>query len=114
MSILRGWPGNVVRVAAARVERAISDHLVHAFKIGRTVNPEGRAGDHGCDCLQLIYVSDSVDHAIQVEDALINYFALNPKSRNVALHGGGGVSDIYANYVYVALWERQRRSRGYY
>ena len=100
-----GWPVQVIGEVAAAVARIIGTRRQsRGFKIGRTVDPQQRFNQHRADELHVIYSTSSIDHAITVENALINYFANDERSLNQALHGGGGVSYDYDHHVYVAVW----------
>ena len=77
---------------------------VKEFYIGRGVDPSERKSYHDSDDIVAIYFTDSVENAIAIEDALIKSFYNDPKCSNDAPHGGGGVSEEYGNYVYVAIW----------
>jgi|TARA_B100000315_G_scaffold11842_2_gene11389 hypothetical protein len=74
------------------------------FYIGRTVNLSATASRHRCDDIIPIYETTSVNNVQAVEEYLINYFYEHPKNDNDAAHSGGGVTEGYWNYVYVAIW----------
>ncbi|MBI4823834.1 MAG: hypothetical protein HY805_06355 [Nitrospirae bacterium] len=74
------------------------------FKIGRSVDLSQRKSAHGCDEIIPLYETSSSENAIEVEDGLIKHFINHQKRSNDSPHGGGGTSDGYINYTYIALW----------
>ncbi len=104
MEPLTGYPKNVLPRLAQIVYSIVNDMSVSQFYIGRAVDPYKRMIEHGSDNIIPIYYTESIDHAIDIEDALINRFYNHPKCDNDAPHGGGGVSEEYGSYVYVAVW----------
>lgn len=105
MEPLTGWPNDVLRELIDLVSSDVAENpIVTEFYIGRSVNPAGRASDHGSDDIISIYFSDSIDNAIEVEETLIEEFHDHPKCSNHSPHGGGGTAEDYGSYVYVAVW----------
>jgi len=103
-----GWPAEVLPDIALEIHGLIKDERVKKFKIGRTDDPRSRTyayARNNCDELQILYLTESLDNAMDVEDALINRFISHPKCCNIAPHSGGGISTVYAgNSVYIAIW----------
>lgn len=104
MEPLSGYPRNVFPRLVQVVNSIANDRSVRLFYIGRTVDPYKRMIEHDSDNIIPIYSTESIDHAIDIEDALIEHFYNHPKCDNDAPHGGGGISEEYGNYVYVAIW----------
>jgi hypothetical protein len=104
MEPLTGYPRDVFLKLVEIVDTIANERATRMFYIGRCVDPRKRMLEHGSDIIYPIYYTESVDHAITVEDALINHFYDYQKCDNDAPHGGGGVSEEYGNYVYVAAW----------
>jgi hypothetical protein len=104
MKPLTGWPKDVFPVLVQLVDFIANDRAVKEFYTGRGVDPSERRSYHGSDDIAAIYFTDSVDNAIVVESALIKTFYDHPKCSNDAPHGGGGVTEEYGSYVYVAIW----------
>ena len=101
---IKGWPAEVVDVLADIISDIIAPPEVEEFYIGRTNNLSATRSRHDCDEIFGIYETDSVDNAIEVENALIKIFVTHPKCSNNSDHGGGGASDDYINGAYIALW----------
>ena len=104
MEPLTGWPKDVLNELIEHVSLINSRKSVKKFYIGRTVDVDNRKSDHSCDEIEAIYSTDSPDNAIVIEDILIKKFYNYNKCINNANHGGGGVSEEYGSYVYVAIW----------
>lgn len=104
MEPLTGYPRYVIPKLIQVVNSIANDRSISLFYIGRAVDPRKRMIEHDSDSVMPIYYTESVDHAINVEDVLIDYFYEHPKCDNDAPHGGGGISEDYGNYVYVAVW----------
>ena len=101
---ITGNPGQVLTELAKWISAIINDNSVKEFYIGRTVDLNKRQSDHGCDKIKPIYKTDSTNNAIIVENNLIKKFYVNSKCSNESEHGGGGISEEYVSYVYVAIW----------
>lgn len=101
---LTGWPDDIYPQLKKNVRLIVNDEGVKKFYIGRSVDPSQRASEHGCDEIISLYYSDSVDNAKKVESYLIENFYYHPKCVNEAPHSGGGTSEEYGNYVYLAIW----------
>lgn len=101
---IKGWPRDVIRPLGNEVSDIIEDQEVEEFYIGRTNDLTAAKSRHGCDEIIALYETDNADYAIDVENVLIETFISDPKCSNTVPHGGGGVSDEYINYVYIALW----------
>lgn len=104
MEPLTGYPRDVFSRLIRRVNSIVNDWYVREFYIGRTIDPSKRKTEHDSDDIIPVYLTESIKHAIGIENALIDYFYEHPKCDNDAPHGGGGVSEEYGNYVYVAVW----------
>jgi hypothetical protein len=109
-SAFSGWPADVLPDIARQIRGLIKDERVKKFKIGRTDNPDSRTYAYfrdKCDELRILYLTESLDNAMDVEDTLINTFYSHPKCCNIAPHSGGCISTVYSgNYVYVAIWHK--------
>ncbi len=104
MMPLRGWPSSEMSKLKARVRGISRRRAVSAFYIGRTVDLDATYHRHGCDDILPVYETASIGHASEVETELIRTFISHPKCDNDATHAGGGVSEEYVYYVYVAVW----------
>ncbi len=104
MEILTGWPKDVVSELYGYISDLSTNARIKEFYIGRTNNLDTRKSAHECDHILPVYETESVDHAVEVEDTLIKKFYNQNKCLNDNPHGGGGASDEYVNYVYVAVW----------
>jgi hypothetical protein len=104
MNPLTGWPKDVFPALVRLVDSIANHRSVKEFYIGRGVDPSERKSYHGSDDIATIHFTDSVDNAIAIESALIETFYSHQKCSNDALHGGGGVTEEYGSYVYVAIW----------
>jgi hypothetical protein len=91
----------------ARLKRSIAAAVAGAsvdeFYIGRSVNMEGRSSDHGCHEIRCLYETQSVERALDLEDALIKHFHNHPKNNNDEAHSGGSTAEGI-QHVYLALW----------
>ena len=103
---LTGWPKSILPVVIRNVADFVEDSRLDEFYIGRTNNLTTSKSRHGCDDILTLYQTDSAENAMDVEDALIKIFRKHPKCSNDARHSGGGASDEYVNYVYIAIWKR--------
>jgi len=101
---LTGRPKQVIFKLKKFIEEIDDDDDVDTYYLGRTNDPEARQSEHGANELVELYQTDSVDNAIEVEEAIIQIFIGHDKCDNEADHGGGGVSDDPPQFVYVALW----------
>jgi hypothetical protein len=101
---LTGWPVEVTEELGNWLEEIIEDETVSAFYIGRGVDLAQRMSAHGAHEILALYRTDSADHAIEVEDALLQTYFHHEKNENEASDGRGGRSEEYVNYVYVAVW----------
>ncbi len=101
---ITGNPSIVLPELAKWISAIVNDNSVKEFYIGRTVDLDKRQSDHGCHKIKPIYKTDSTNNAITIEDDLIKRFYNSLKCSNESDHGGGGTSEEYVNYVYVALW----------
>lgn len=91
----------------ARLKRSIATTVasprVAEFYIGRSVNMEGRNGDHQSHDIRCLYETASLERALDIEDALIKHFFGHPKNNNRQEHSGGNVTEGL-HHIYVALW----------
>lgn len=101
---IKGWPSDVIEILESVILDIVQTPKVVEFYIGRTDNIPATKSRHNCEEIYPLYETDSADHAIEVEDALIKGFFSHSKCCNDVDHGGGGASDYYLNYVYIALW----------
>lgn len=104
---LKGWPRDVISVLQREVGDFIKETEIVEFYLGRTNNLGATQSRHGCDSILDLYQTDSVENAIDVEDALVKSFHNHPRCSNDARHSGGGASDGYVNYVYIAIWTEE-------
>lgn len=104
---LKGWPAYVIPVLKREVADLVRDPEIEEFYIGRTDNLTTSKSRHGCDEILALYETDSAENAMDVEDALIKAFYQHSKCSNGVDHSGGGASDYYINYVYIAIWNRR-------
>lgn len=104
MYLTTGWPKDVFPMLVQLVNSIVNQKSVKEFYIGRGRDPSERKSYHSSDDIFAIYFTDSVDNSIAIESALIDTFYDHQKCNNKAQHGGGGVSEEYGNYVYVAIW----------
>ncbi len=103
---ISGWPEEVIEQLATEIHRLTGNHRVNEFYIGRTNDLTATRSRHDADEVIALYQTESVENAITVEDGLIDLFYDNVKCSNEHDHGGGGASDEFINYVYVAVWYR--------
>lgn len=101
---IKGWPADVLTDLANCISQFIRRREVKEFYIGRTNDCDKTKSRHGCDEIFPMYETESPDNAIYVEDSMIRTFIEHPKCNNANNHGGGGASDEYINYVYLACW----------
>lgn len=101
---LKGWPKDVIPILQSELADFIEEPEIAEFYIGRTNDLGAAQSRHGCDDILDMYQTDSVEHAMDVEDALVKAFHRHPKCSNDAKHSGGGASDGFVNYVYIAIW----------
>jgi hypothetical protein len=104
MTSITGRPKDVKRDVKHKIMDIIEDDDVDEFYIGRTVDLDKTLSRHGADDIFPVYETESVDYAIEMEDRMIDKFYDHEKCNNKQDHGGGGVSDNYRYYVYVAVW----------
>jgi len=101
---LTGWPKDCIPNLLAKVQEIVDDLSIEKFRIGRSVDPDGRKSFYEADDLEFIYETDSIDNSEEVEDVLIKEFFDNPKCLNEAPDARGGTSEEYGPYVYVLKW----------
>jgi hypothetical protein len=101
---LKGWPASIISVLKREVADFIEDPEIKWFYIGRTNNLAASKSRHGSDDILSLYETDSAENAMDVEDVLIKKFHNHPKCNNDAKHSGGGATDGFINYVYIAIW----------
>jgi hypothetical protein len=101
---IKGWPVDVLPMLSNIISEYIKKPEVNEFYIGRTNNLDASKSRHSCDEIFELYETKSADNAIEVEDILIKTFFDHPKCSNDVDHSGGGASDDYINYVYIAVW----------
>lgn len=101
---LTGRPNEVLALLASWVHSIAGDRTVAEFYIGRAVDVARRKSDHGAHHILAIYQTDSAEHAMQVEETLIDVFYAHRKNSNDAADARGAVSTEFVNYVYVAVW----------
>lgn len=99
-----GWPKNVFPSLVSVVSQIVENPNIREFYIGRGVDISDRSSAHGSDDVVPLYETNTYKNAILVEESLIQRFILHPKCNNKAPHGGGGTSESYKSYVYIALW----------
>jgi hypothetical protein len=104
---LTGRPSEVMPRLRQRVSGYIANQKVKEFYIGRTNDAVATKSRHGAQEVVSLYETESVDNAIVVEDSLIKSFYEHAKCSNDNDHSGGGASDGWTNYVYLALWYRR-------
>lgn len=102
--VLTGWPQKVIPKLKVKIDRLASEKSVKLFYIGRTSDIDATLSRHGCDDIIPLYQTSSFNNAADVEHELINYFYDYDKCDNDAPHSGGGVSEEYSDFVYVAIW----------
>lgn len=105
---LTGRPSSVVRQLHQIVQDYADHPKVVEFYLGRATSVEEPQARHGAHEIVGMYETDSADHAIEVEAALIERWLDHPKCSNDAPDGRGGRSEVYRSIVYVALWLRGR------
>jgi len=101
---IKGWPIDVIEPLNELISSAAQNKNIKEFYIGRTNDLVATRSRHDADEVHPLYQTDSADNAIIVEDYLIKSFIKHYKCSNDNEHGGGGVSDDYINYVYLAVW----------
>ena len=101
---LKGWPNDVIEDLVACAARLITDKSITGFYIGRTNDLNATTRRHSTDNVLALYETDSVNNAIEIENNLIKVFFEHHKCKNENDHAGGGASDAYVNYVYLARW----------
>ncbi len=102
---LKGWPADVIpNLKRNYVPPIIGIRKLREFYIGRTDNLAATRSRHDADDIIPLYETDSADNAIEVEEALIQAFYDYVKCSNENDHAGGGASDSFVNYVYIAMW----------
>lgn len=101
---IKGWPTDVIPALEDIISQSIKRREVKEFYIGRTNDCNATELRHGCDAVFPLYETNSANHAIDIENTLIKTFIEHPKCNNANNHGGGGASDEYINYVYLACW----------
>lgn len=104
---IKGWPTDAIGILEDSISDFIEKRVVGEFYIGRTNDLTAARSRHNCDKIFTLYETNSTDNAIEVEDTLIKTFFDHPKCSNVIDHGGGGASDEYINYVYIAVWYKR-------
>lgn len=102
--LITGWPKDAFPSVANLADSIASHKSVRELYIGRGVDLAQRKSYHQSDNIVPIYYTESIDSAIAVESALIEKFFNHPKCRNKALHGGGGTTEEYGSFIYMALW----------
>lgn len=101
---IKGWPRGVIDNIDDIVSDLIRRQEVNEFYIGRTNNLTATISRHNADRILVLYETVSADNAIDVKNILIKTFFDHPKCSNDIGHGGGGASDEYINWVYIAIW----------
>lgn len=105
MKILTGWPSKVKPKLYSKVYYIANQKIeVENFYVGRTGELGQRKSAIGSDMIFPIYQTDSIENAIEIEEYLIKAFYFHPKCLNEAQHGGGGTSEDYLSFVYIATW----------
>jgi hypothetical protein len=88
------------------VSKIATNPQIEEFYLGRANDLTTAKSRHKCDEIIPLYETSSADNAIEVENDLIKSFRTHRKCNNDATHGGGGASDEYINYVYIATWRK--------
>ena len=101
---IKGWPADVLDPLVDMISEVVEEDQIDEFYIGRTNDLVATRSRHRADEVHSLYQTDSADNAIDVEDKLIKTFKDHPKCSNDSEHGGGGASDDFVNYVYLAVW----------
>lgn len=101
---IKGWPTDVIPALLDIISQSIKRREVKEFYIGRTNDCSATKSRHGSDKIFPLYETNSTNHAIDVGNTLIKTFIDHSKCSNDNNHGGGGASDEYINYVYLACW----------
>lgn len=103
---LKGWPNIVVPYLEDLISNSIASKKIIEFYIGRSNDLIQSSYRHGCDCITALYETESISNALFVEQNLINLFWEHQKCNNLSFHCGGGVSNEYINYIYIAIWTK--------
>jgi hypothetical protein len=101
---LTGWPHDVLDELVEVIQQILERKDISDFYIGRTTDLNASRNRHGADVIQPLYETDSTEHAMQVENALIEEFFEFAKCSNDAPDSRGGISEEEGGFVYVALW----------
>jgi hypothetical protein len=94
----------VLEAAIELVTLAVRIRSLKRFYLGRAAYPQARQSQHRADDLIPLYKTRSVEHLLDVEDALIQRFFDHPKCGNEAPHSGGNISAAPIHFVYLAFW----------
>ena len=108
MEPITGNPDAVISLLLERVWEIVEDRYLERFYIGRASDMKARQSYHQSDDLVLVYKTTNVDQALEVEEDLIEAHKKHSKCANKAGHEGGGLSSEGVQYVYVAVWLRDR------
>ncbi|MDD5531030.1 MAG: hypothetical protein PHX21_13515 [bacterium] len=107
MDILSGCPEDVLDSLIGFIDVIACNKSTSCFYIGRTNNLEAIKNRHGCDYIISIYKTNSLEHSLKIEDALIKAFHNHPKNNNDADHSGSSIPRKYPLYVYLAVWYKK-------
>ena len=103
---LKGRPDEVLDDLEQLILEAIERDDISQFYIGRSADLDSTQERHGSDEIIPLYQPESVENAIEVEEALLKTFYNHPKCENESEHGDGGIILEFVSYVYVAIWYR--------
>lgn len=101
---IKGRTTDVIGTLEMLISDLIEEPDIDMFYIGRTNDIINSKYRHGCDEIFPLYETSSANNAMDIEDYLIKIFLNHHKCDNGNDHSGGGVSDEYVNYVYIAVW----------
>lgn len=101
---IKGWPKLAVPYLIDLLPSIIEHKNVVQFYLGRSNDLTQTKSRHGAEDIFALYETDSLFNAQEVEQSLIDEFGYHRKCNNENLHSGGGTSEEFVNYVYIALW----------
>ena len=115
-----GWPSEVVDDILEDIEEKYdpdfwrslgmwwNSELRMEYKIGMTSDPDARARQYGSeyDYMEVVYQTTSYDHAVAVEQGLIDEWIDDDWNDNERAGGAGRLSDSEYFYVYICynIW----------
>ena len=104
MNPIIGMPDDVISDVVDAVDDIVDDSYVEKFCFCTTDDYEKRAPGLGADDVVPVYKTESVNHAMDVEESLLDVFRDDPRCKNGDECGGGGASVDGVQYVCVAVW----------